>query len=213
MSPRIADGDRGEGLRATRSPPLSLILTALAADETRATISVGDILAVMGDRAFGPLMFVFAAPNLVPTPPGTSAVLGLPLIVLAAKAMLGKPAWLPAFVTRRAMKREDFAAMAARLAPWLERAEALLKPRLSHLARPPVERIAAFVSLLLAILVTLPIPFANIVPALAIAIFALGILGRDGLWMIAGFATAAAAFALVGGVYYAAFAAAMLMLV
>jgi hypothetical protein len=45
---------------------------------------VAELLETAGDRAFGALMFVFALPNVVPTPPGVSAALGLPLIVLAA---------------------------------------------------------------------------------------------------------------------------------
>ena len=40
-------------------------------------------------------------------------------------------------------------------------------------------------------------------PALAICLFALGILERDGVWVLAGFMTAVASVALVWGVLYA----------
>jgi hypothetical protein len=62
--------------------PLSVVLRILSSDLNLERISVGDLLSALGDRALGALMFVFAIPNVLPTPPGTSAVLGAPLIFL-----------------------------------------------------------------------------------------------------------------------------------
>lgn len=53
-------------------------------------ISVADLLAAMQDRALAALMFIFAVPNVVPVPPGTSAILGAPFIFLAAQLTLGR---------------------------------------------------------------------------------------------------------------------------
>ena len=66
-------------------PRLSAILRQLAGDKSRERISIGDFFEVMGDRATGALILILALPNLVPTPPGTSAVLGAPLLFLAAQ--------------------------------------------------------------------------------------------------------------------------------
>lgn len=68
---------------------LSLMLHDLAQDESREHIAVGDLLASLGDRALAALLFVFAVPNVLPVPPGTSAILGAPLIFLAAQLALG----------------------------------------------------------------------------------------------------------------------------
>ncbi|ODN70047.1 Exopolysaccharide synthesis, ExoD [Methylobrevis pamukkalensis] len=54
---------------------LSEILSVIAGDESRERISVGDLLDVLRHRAHGALIFVFAVPNTLPTPPGTSAIL------------------------------------------------------------------------------------------------------------------------------------------
>ena len=64
-------------------------------------------------------MLIFAAPNILPVPPGTSAVLGTPLVFLAAQMMFGRGPWLPALVTRRSLSREDFAALVGRVLTWL----------------------------------------------------------------------------------------------
>ena len=53
-------------------------------------ISVGEIAEGLGHRSFGALMIAFAFPNMLPLPPGASAVLGAPLIVLSAQLMLGR---------------------------------------------------------------------------------------------------------------------------
>lgn len=188
---------------ASGGRPLSVMLEALAADTRLGRISIGDLLAALGDRATAALLFIFAFPNVLPTPPGTSTILGAPLIFLAAQLMLGRAPWLPAFVAKRSMTRADFASLVKRIVPWLVRAENLLRPRLAGLARPPMEQFIGLLSLLLAVVLVLPIPLGNVLPALAISLLALGVLERDGVWVLAGLSVAVAASFLVSGVVYA----------
>ena len=190
-------------LASPRSRRLSDILTEIAADPSRERISIGDLLAVMHDRAFGAMMFVFAVPNVLPTPPGTSSILGAPLLFLSVQLMLGLKPWLPALIAGRSMPRRDFANLIARVAPWLARGERLLKPRLSRLARRPFDMAVGLVCLVLAVVLFLPIPLGNMAPAFAICLLSLGILERDGVWVLAGLVTAAAALLLAWGVVYA----------
>lgn len=179
------------------------MLMVLSADPQRERISIGDLLAALGDRATAALMFIFAFPNVLPTPPGTSTILGAPLIFLAAQLMLGRAPWLPVFVAKRSMTRADFSTLVKRIVPWLVRAESLLRPRLAGLARPPMEYLIGSLSLLLAVVLVLPIPLGNMLPALAISLLALGVLERDGLWVLAGIAAAVAATSVVSGVVFA----------
>lgn len=190
-------GDRPRG-RA-----LSEILQDIAADTSRDRIAVGDILAAMRDRAIAALMFIFALPNVLPMPPGTSSILGAPLIFLAAQLTLGLRPWLPGVISGRSIARADFALLVRRAAPWLARAEKLLRPRFGALARPPIEYLVGLFSLLMALVLFLPIPLGNMLPALAICLFSLGILERDGAWILAGLLAALAGLALVWGVLYA----------
>lgn len=182
---------------------LSEVLSAIAADETRERIAVGDLLKVMRERAFGPLMLIFALPNVLPTPPGTSSVLGAPLVFLTAQLALGWSPWLPPLIARRSIARKDFAAFVSKATPWLARAEKLLRPRLGALAHPPAENIVGVMCFVLALILVLPIPLGNMLPALAISVLALGILERDGVWILAGMAIAVASLGVVSGVVWA----------
>lgn len=188
---------------------LSAVLHALALQTDRERISVGDLLAALGDRASGALLFIFAFPNILPVPPGTSAILGAPLIFLAAQLLFGRSPWLPSVVARRSVSHADFATLVRRVAPWLQRAERLLRPRLTLLVGPPFEYVIGGVCLLLALILVLPIPLGNVLPALAISLLALAIVERDGLWMLAGLGVAGVAVALVSGVVYALMEAAI----
>jgi hypothetical protein len=184
-------------------PALSQILQQLADDAGRERISFGDLLAALSDRALGALLFVFACPNALPALPGTSVILGAPLVLLAAQLAFKRRPWLPGFIAKRSMSRTDFQTLVGRICPWLQRAEKMLRPRASAWALPPMEYLVGAVCLLLAIVVLLPIPLGNMLPALAISMLALGILERDGYWIVGGLTMAAAAAVLVSGVVFA----------
>jgi hypothetical protein len=195
-----------------RGLPLSHILAALAAETGRERIAVADLVIAMQDRALAALMFVFAFPNALPMPPGMSAVLGVPLLFLTAQLALGRGPWLPRAIARRSMAQRDFALLVRRVMPWLVRAERLLKPRLVPIARPPMEYAIGCACFVLAVVLLLPIPFGNIPPAIAICMFALGVLERDGAWVIAGCAVAVAAVSLAWGVFGALLKSAVYLL-
>ena len=182
---------------------LSALLRSMADDDQRERIAVADLLDALGDRAIAALLFVFALPNVLPMPPGTSAILGAPLLFLAAQMAFNMKAWLPAFIAKRSMARSDFLTMVRRVTPWLARAERLMKPRLTPLAVGAMESVVGAVCLLMSVAVFLPIPMGNMLPALAICLLAMGILERDGLWVLAGFASAVGAAALVSGIVWA----------
>jgi len=182
---------------------LSGILMALATDESRERIAVSDLLLALQHRALGALLFIFALPNVLPTPPGTSAVLGAPLVFLAAQLTLGMRPWLPQIIAGRSIARKDFAALILRAAPWLARAETLLRPRLQFLAHRPMENVVGLICFILAVVLFLPIPLGNMLPALAICFLGLGVVERDGLWIIAGTLLGGVACVLVSGVVYA----------
>jgi len=182
---------------------LSQMLEQIAADETREAISFGDLLAALHGRAFGALMIIFAFPNILPSPPGLAGVLGLPLVILSAQMMLGRLPRLPAFIARRSLPRASFAALFTRATPWLARAERLLRHRLAVMTTAPAQQAIGLVCLILSLVLILPIPLGNMLPSIAICLFALGVLERDGLWIIGGLLFSVFAVGFVGGMAYA----------
>lgn len=165
---------------------LSETLEKIAASEHRDRISVNELIYLLRGRAIAALLLLFAFPNALPSPPGTSGVLGLPLVYLSVQMMLGRPPWLPAFIGNRSVAREDFAAIIRRSAPYLARAERLLRPRLMSLTSPLGLRMVGMACLILSTVLILPIPLGNMLPAFAICVLALGALERDGVWIIGG---------------------------
>ena len=190
----------------------SQILDAIGADERRDRVSVSDLMRAMDARAVAALILLFALPNVVPTPPGTSSILGLPLLYLTAQMMLGKLPWLPAFIADRSMLRGDYVAFVGRVTPLLARAERLLKPRLLFVTSVRAERVVGGFCLFLAVVLALPIPLGNMLPALAISLMALGVLERDGIWVVLGAMIGAGSLIIVWGVVYALTKAAIFLL-
>lgn len=165
-------------------------LTEIVASlDGRSSFTIGELVDELGERAFGALMFIFAVPNIIPTPPGTSAVLGLPLVILTFQLMVGRQTlWLPQTIRKRTIDGALVATFVRRSMPVLVRFEKVLRPRLSLVVVSDLaERVIGLVAFLLAIVLFLPIPLANIVPAAAIAVMALGLAERDGLAVLLGY--------------------------
>jgi hypothetical protein len=193
-------------------PRLSEILTGLAEDPARDRISVADMLETMRARAFGALLLIFAFPNILPTPPGTAGILGLPLIFLSAQMMLGLQPWLPGVIARRSMARATFQGLVTRINPWLVKAERLLRARLKVLAWPVSQRVLGALCLVVSIALALPEPFANMAPAVALCLIGLGVLERDGVWILVGVLAAFGSLIYVAGLAYALVKSALFLL-
>lgn len=84
-----------------------------------------------------------------------------------------------------------------------------MRPRAVRLALPPMEYLIGPECLLLAVVLVLPVPLGNMMPALAISLLALGVLERDGVWILTGLATAAVSAVVVSGVVFATVKAAI----
>jgi hypothetical protein len=209
-------GQSGETRRLATKPKsrrTSELLRDFVAEAGGARISLGGLRDALGDRGFGVLLFVFALPNLVPVNiPLLSAVLGLPLVLLAAQLSYGrhKP-WFPEWLTDQTFPRRGFDAVVARTLPALERAERLLRPRLTVQYSWTGERLICIAILVLALVLTLPIPFANWLPACAIAMIGLAIVEKDGVAVLVGLAVGAASLVVAATVVIGLIKAALLL--
>lgn len=178
-----------------KSSSVSELLDLIGKESTRETVSVADILETFGNRAFGAMMFVFAAPLVLPMPPGVSAILGAPLIFITFQWMLGRRTlWLPKVLLERTISLSDFRNISHKLTPYLERIERRLRPRLTFMYNPVGDRIAGALCFILSLIVFLPIPFGNMLPSFAIAAFAMGGAERDGVAAIIGWMAAILSF-------------------
>lgn len=183
---------------------LSYTLQKLA-DNADERVSVNQICEAMGDRSFGAFLLVFCLPNLVPLPPGSSAILGIPLIIIAFQILAGhSKVWLPRKLANYSLSRESFQGMISKINPHLKRGETLVKPRLWPVNQFICDKLFGFFTLVLAIVVTIPIPLGNWPPAFAIAFLAAAYTKKDGLFLGLGALLGIGAIVLAGSVVMAA---------
>jgi hypothetical protein len=199
---------------APKSPRTSTLLREFIATQTEPRVTMGALRDALDDRGFGVLILIFALPNLVPVNiPLLSAVLGVPLVLLAAQLAYGrhKP-WLPDWLARQSFPRLGFAAVVMHASPYLERAERLLRPRLPSLLSWTGERLIGVALFILAVVLTAPIPFGNWLPAFAIAIIGLALVEKDGVAVLIGLAVGVAGLIVVAMVIGGVIAAALLLI-
>lgn len=161
-------------------------------------ISVGEVVDHFGGRALGAVLFLFCILNLLPWPPGGTTITGAPLLIVAVQTAVGlRKLWLPRTILRRDVDAKVFQRGLAKLLPWLERLERVSRPRLSFLFGPIGDRLIGAVITLLSLVIVLPVPGGNLMPALACTVLAVSMVQRDGVLAIAGYALVAASIAVL----------------
>ena len=190
--------------RKPREAGTRAILDALLDGDHQQTLTFSDLLAGLGRRAFGMLLFVAALPAFIPIPIG-GALSGPLIVLIAAQLLVGlRRPWLPGFIARRGPKRQALARFERIVDPWLGRLEHLVRPRLTvMLDHRLATAFTGALLLLLGLLLSLPIPFTNYPLGALIVLYALALLERDGALMLVawglGVATLVATGALSGG--------------
>ena len=173
----------------TREPelPLSAILGEIL-DHHSPRISVTELTQMFGGRAIGALLFVFGLACTLPLPPGATTIFGFPLVLLAPQLIIGASApWLPAKLKAQTIALDDLRKGLPRVVRVLRRIEAVSKPRFTFLLNSIGERLIGVVCLALALVLILPIPGGNMLPALAVSTLSFALIQRDGLIAIVGY--------------------------
>jgi hypothetical protein len=163
--------------------PLSTALARVFAGPRADRLTLGAFLAGLRGRAYPFAVMAIDLPNCIPTGiPWLSTITGIPIVLLLVQqAMRLEIPSLPAVLARQALPRSKLQDFYNRSSPWLVRLERHVRPRHSWLL-DDVAGVALFVALFVnAVVLALPIPFANLLPAWAVMFFAAAQLERDGL--------------------------------
>lgn len=191
-------------------PPrrLSTVLRELAAS-TEGPVSVAAIRDALGDRSFAAMLIVCGAVNLLPLPPGTSVILGIPLAIVSAQMVFSRQTvWLPRYVLSKSLTRDKVDYALAKLVPGLERLERFIKPRYWPMSRNQADRMLGLAIFVLAVAVIIPVPLGNWLPAFAATLLSLALSERDGVLLGIGAAIGVVSLAVIVAVIGAAGAAA-----
>lgn len=182
----------GDHAAHDRPLPLSQRLAQIIDAEGPERLTFSGLAAQLRSRAWGGLLVIFAAINVIPLPPGVNIFFAIPLMIVSAQMAFGRPTpWFPARLDRRGVTKEELRRLIEKM-EWVERrVERLFKPRLPGFTGPAATRVIGVVCFILAMFAMLPI--VHVAPAALIVLFGLGLVYRDGALVIA-----AAVAALVG---------------
>ena len=148
-------------------------------------LSIADLLAALGDRSFGAVLLALALPATV-MPPLASAVIGAPMMIVSFQLLFrrGGPR-IPERLARLSIDRRRASATLGRTVNLARRLESALRPRLAGLLDPFHTRLVASCCVLLSTVLMLPTA-----AGLGLGAFAAGLIHRDGLALLAGWALA-----------------------
>lgn len=207
------DGERRDGPQGA-SPGkddkrTSDVLRDFARALTTERVSFSEIDNALGERGFGVMIAIFSLPSAIPggpaAVPGFTTVMGVPIVIFSIQLMLGRTnLGMPGFVERKTFDREGFRKLAERIASVLAWFEKFLKPRFHVLTGGFAERLLGAFCVLLAVILALPIPLANNLPALGLALIGLGLIEQDGVAILLGLLAGIAGVVVAGLVIFGA---------
>lgn len=174
------------------SRPFSRVLEDIGArDEPR--LYLGELVNAFGERAFGALMlFLGLLSAAIGAIPGTTTVIGLPLLLISVQLVLRRDQlWFPRAALSKSFDRANYRRGLDRFLKPLRIVERISRPRLSVMSSEAGETLIGVMSAVLCLILMLPLIFANLIPSLAIAAFGFGLMQRDGLAILAGWALSA----------------------
>jgi hypothetical protein len=192
---------------ATPPLPLSQRLMQIVDEDGADRLSFSDLALKLHARAWGGLLVIFAAINVIPLPPGMNIFFAIPLMIVSAQMAFGRATpWFPARIDRRGVTKDELRRLVAKM-EWVEsRIERMFRPRLASLTGPAATRLIGGVCFILAMFAMLPI--VHVAPAAVIVLFGLALIYRDGALVIAA-AAAAVAGAIVAAILLASGAVAI----
>lgn len=170
---------------------ISALLDTLQKDIDGDSVSVGEVVKTFRQRGFGPLLLIPSLIALFPTGaiPGVPSICGITLFLVCIQIAVGSDhPWLPKKLKNRAISHDKLDAAIERSRPYVKKVENLLSPRIEWLSDYPFTRVIAIYSgvFALAMIPLEAMPFAAALPAFAIALTAVGLTSRDGLFILAG---------------------------
>lgn len=168
--------------------PLLETLERLFAGPRDSLLTIKVFLDGLGDRSYPFIIAALNVPNIIPTGiPMLSTVTGVPMLVLVVQHFLGRPTpSLPDFVGRRGLPRAGLQDMLKRARRHIERLERTVHARHEWWVQGTPRRVLEITWLLLIVLLALPIPFDNLIPAWAIFFFCLALIEDDGIMAMLG---------------------------
>lgn len=168
-----------------RPRALSEVLERLEHAVNGQSITVQDMMDELGRKSFAAMIMIFAllAASPASAVPGLTATVGLAVAVMVVQMLAGRDhVWLPHFLACRRIPSQRVCQAIGWLRKPVHAVERVLRPRMTFLMKRPW----LYLPLTIMLCIALFMPFMEIVPtsgsiaSTVVALFAAGLLVRDG---------------------------------
>lgn len=149
-------------------------------------LSLGELLDAFSDEGLLLLTILLTLVFLIPVSiPGVSTVFGAAILLVGVSRLIGRPLWLPAKLKHKALPADRLRPGLRAGMTWVRRLEKISRPhRLRALVDGRVPGLLNNLAFILAALLLMApfgfVPFSNTLPALALLLYAIGFIQRDG---------------------------------
>ena len=182
-------------------PHLPTDLEALQARVKDQALTLAELKQALKGRGSAVLLILLALPFCFVAIPGLSMPFGIAISLIGVCQATGREPWLPSFIMHRRLsvaRSTQLLTGAIKVARQLEK---YVRPRLAFLhAGPAMLRLIGLGIVIagVALMLPLPIPFSNSIPAWAVVLLAIGMMEKDGLFVLLGHFTAMGTWIFIG---------------
>ena len=180
---------------------LSADLETLHARVKDKALTLAEVEQALRGRGPAILLILLALPFCFVAIPGLSMPFGIAICLIGARLAIGREPWLPHFIMRRRLSTARSAQLLTGAIKVARQLEKFVRPRLAFLhAGPGMLRLIGLgiVIASLGLMLPLPIPFSNSIPAWAVVLLAIGMMEKDGLCVLLGHLTAMGTWIFIG---------------
>jgi len=172
------------------SEEIELLLEQLSLKQENGerTITIGKFIDIISHRGFGVVLLLLSLPAALPFPAvGYAIPFGLLIILFGFQVLVGRNSpWLPYRVCQKQIPPGFNVFLMEKGVPFLKRVERWSGQRMEFMTQRPFGLILGVIILLKGIIMMIPIPFTNTLPALVVFILGLGLASDDGLFVLLG---------------------------
>jgi hypothetical protein len=168
---------------------LSADLEALRVESAGKPLTVEELQSALKGRGVAMLLLLLSLPFCFIPVPGLSTPFGVAVLLMGIRIALGQKPWLPRLVSQRSISPSRLVKVLTSGIRFARIMEKIVKPRMQFLHCWPGAMNLIGVGIAsggLLLLLPLPIPFSNMVPAWAVVLLSAGMMERDGVLVLVG---------------------------
>lgn len=193
------------------SVPLSETLSQAVNSIEGETVTLRNLMLAIGEQGMLVLCAIATLPFLIPVSiPGVSTVFGAAIVLLAVAITLNRLPWLPQRILDRPLETAKLLPALRKGVAIVSRLDKWVRPRALTLTSGPMARINGLVLIFTGLLLMAPfglVPFSNTAPAVAILLLTMGMLQRDGVFVLLGYISTVLTVVYFSVLFYAAWQA------